>query len=147
MPNVNDLTVHSVTCLRVCPLKRNVDGPSMSQSYYMPTTVPLMVQLVTAHTTFSSDDHRSCQLTYSSVTNKYLRDSLRMSGSINSKFAYGTLGEKQGSIYARRQKSESKGTIHRCMHQILKLESLFTCGTECWDAIRSKMDGNPLCLL
>jgi hypothetical protein len=40
-----------------------------------------------------------------------LKDNPRMSGLVNIKLAYGTLGKKQGSIYARQQRRGSEGTI------------------------------------
>jgi hypothetical protein len=83
-----------------------------------------MVQPVTAHIIFFSGDHQGYQLTYSSDKKKMnLRNSLRMSGLLNIKPAYGTLGKKQGSIYASQQRRESEETIQRCMRQISKLGS------------------------
>ncbi len=103
---------HFTICLRACLLERNVDGPSTFQSYCMHTTAPHMVQPVTVHIIFFSEDRQCYLSTYSSGKKKMnLKDNPRMSGLVNIKLAYGTLGKKQGSIYARQQRRGSEGTI------------------------------------
>ena len=96
---------HFTICLRACLLERNVDGPSTFQSYCMHTTAPHMVQPVTVHIIFFSEDRQCYLSTYSSGKKKMnLKDNPRMSGLVNIKLAYGTLGKKQGSEAAEKRK-------------------------------------------